>query len=393
MNKASSNKKYPEISILLPCLNEEASIFYCLGEIHTIVRDNKLDCEVIVIDNGSSDNSVKRVVEAAKVFPELILEHEPVRGYGSAYIRGLSVAHGRFIFMADMDGTYDFRDIPKFIAKLKEGYGVVVGNRFDEQTGAIMEKQSMPWHHRHIGNPFLSYLVRLFFGVRIRDIHCGMRAMTRGAATEINPHATGMEFASEMIVKAAKRNIPMTEIPVAYKKRLGESKLRSFADGWRHMRFLLLYSPLALFFIPGSVLFVLGSALMATIYFSSPKLFGLQFYVHPMFISSAMIMIGYQFIFFAGFARIYAATHLGDPDRTLERLFRHVTIEKAGTAGIAVAALGVFIYLWIFTQWVHSGFGALDEVKNSVVALTFIILGVETVSSAFMLSIVGIKEK
>lgn len=400
MNKTFLNKNSPEISILLPCLNEEKSIPYCLKELRETV-DNVTahggeTCEVIVIDNASTDNSAALIREAAKTFPELILANEPVRGYGSAYLRGLSVARGKYIFMADMDGSYDFRDLPKFISKLKEGYGLVVGDRFAGKKGTtdtVIEKSAMPWHHRHIGNPFLSYMVKICFGVRISDMHCGMRAITREAIDVISPQAAGMEFASEMIAKAAKRGIKMTEIPIAYKKRLGESKLRSFADGWRHLRFILIYCPTALFLVPGLILFFFGLAGLLLFYFSSPNIFGIQFYIHPMFLASAMVIVGFQFVFFTGFARIYAVTHLGDTDKKLERLFRYVTIEKAAIAGIIMALAGIGIYAWIFVRWIHSGFGSLDEVKNSIVALTLIVLGIETISSAFMLSILGIKEK
>lgn len=397
MNKTFLNKNTPETSILLPCLNEEKSIPYCLKELRETVHDLKAKsggaCEVIVIDNGSADGSAALIQEAMKTFPELILANEPVRGYGSAYLRGLSVARGKYIFMADMDGSYDFRELPKFISKLKEGCGLVVGNRFGGKiSGAVMEKSAMPWHHRRIGNPFLSYLVKICFGVPISDIHCGMRAMTSGAAKTISPQTAGMEFASEMIVKAAKRNVRMAEIPISYKKRLGESKLRSISDGWRHLRFILIYCPTALFLLPGIILFVLGIAGLLLFYFSSPDIFGIQFYIHPMFLASAMVIVGFQFIFFTGFARIYAVTHLGDQDQKLERLFRYVTIEKAGITGIAAALAGMCIYAWIFLRWIHSGFGSLDEVKNSIVALTLIVLGIETISSAFMLSILGIKE-
>ena len=226
-----------DVSILLPCLNEEQSIDYCLNEIRqTIGKMREADgtvCEVIVIDNGSTDHSVERVRLAMATFPELILASEPVRGYGSAYMCGLSTACGNYIFLSDIDGSYDFKDIPKFVLKLKEGYGLVIGNRFSDENengtnGAAMEKQAMPWLHRHIGNPFLSYVTRLLFKVKVKDIHCGMRALTRSAAREVNPHAAGMEFASEMIIKAARRNVATTEIAIPYRKRIGESKLRSF---------------------------------------------------------------------------------------------------------------------------------------------------------------------
>ncbi len=360
------------------------------------MRGTHSDYEVIVVDNASTDNSAKILKDMQKTFPELIPVCEPRRGYGSAYLKGIETSRGEYLFMADLDGTYDFRDLPKFIARLKEGYGLVVGNRFnasDEDAGAAIEKSAMPWHHQYIGNPVLSWLVRMCFGVRIHDIHCGMRAVTRTAIEIIAPHATGMEFASEMIAKAAKRGVRMAEIPIAYKKRLGESKLRSFADGWRHLRFILLYSPLYLFLLPGLGLIVIGAIIMAILYLSSPTVFGIQFFVHPMFLSAIFIIVGYELVIFSFFSKIYAVTRLDEKSPAFERLFKIVTLEKAALAGIILALLGGSVYIAIFVLWIRSGFGSLDQIKNSVVALTAVVIGVQTFFSAFMLSILGIREK
>lgn len=388
-NITDSEMRIPEISIVLPCLNEEQSVIVCLERIKSVIQKNKLNAEVLLVDNASDDTSFARAEKFQKSFNELTILTEPERGYGSAYLKGLSFARGTYIFMADVDGTYDFKAIPSFIHKLKEGFDLVLGNRF---SGNIAPS-AMPWLHRHIGNPFLSLLVKIFFKVAIHDIHCGMRAVKKDALKKIVLYTSGMEFASEMVIKAAKRGLSITELPIAYNRRIGKSKLQSFSDGWRHLRFILLYSPLYLFLMPGIILFLLGVIFTALFYITDPIIFGIKFYFHPMFLSALMTIVGYQFIFFAGFAKIYAITHLGDSERWFERLFKHITIERAGIAGIFIAAIGLIIYFSIFAGWISSRFGSLNEIKNSIAALTLIVLGIQTVSSAFMLSILGIKEK
>ncbi|MCU0680637.1 MAG: glycosyltransferase family 2 protein, partial [Planctomycetes bacterium] len=324
-----------------------------------------------------------------KTFPELVIVQEEKRGYGSAYLKGLSEAKYQYIFMADVDNTYDFGELPKFINKLEQGNDLVVGNRFCGN----MEKKSMPWHHFYIGNPALSFFVKLFFNIKINDIHCGARAITKSALNKITLYTSGMEFASEMIIKSAKSNLRITEIPISYKKRLGESKLNSFADGWRHLRFILLYSPLVLFLLPGIILFFLGVFFTILFYFSNPNILGYQFYFHPMFISATMIIVGYQLMFFAGFARVYAITHLGEVDKRIEKILHYITIEKAGLAGLLMLFLGLSFLAYILIIWIKSDFSSINQVKNLITVLVLVVTGVQTISSAFMLSILGIKEK
>ena len=379
----------PEISIILPCLNEEQAIGSCLLEIQQAISAYSLSVEVIVVDNNSQDKTSEIVKHIQASFPELILVTEAREGYGLAYLKGLSLTNGRYIFMADSDGSYNFLEINNFISKLKDGFDLVVGNRFS----GSMAKQSMSWSHRYVGNPFLSFLVRFFFGVKITDIHCGARAISHAALDKINLRTGGMEFASEMIIKASRQKLKITEIPINYRPRLGESKLHSLTDAWRHIRFILLYSPLFLFLLPGLSLLFFGIFFMGLFYFSNPILFGVPLYVHPLFFFCVMVILGYQLILFSGFSKIYAITHLGDSDIRIEKIFRWLTIEKAGLAGIVIALLGLIIYIIIFINWVRSGYSSLDEIKNSVVALTLLVLGIQTFFSAFMFSILGIKEK
>lgn len=378
----------PQISIVLPCKNEELALQKCLDEIKDVILKNHLNAEALVIDNGSTDNSRKILEANLATFPELKILDEPNGGYGSAYLKGFAMARGDYIFMADADGTYSFKDVPRFLAEIEKGYDLVVGNRF---VPAI-SNDSMSLIHK-IGNSMLSSFTRLLFKIKINDIHCGERMMKKNALEKITLYTTGMEFASEMIIKATRQKLKITELPVSYSPRLGESKLRAFSDGWRHLRFILLYSPLFLFFIPGLALFLFGVISMVIFYFGKASIFGIPLYIHPMFFSSLLILTGYQIMFFAGFSKIYAVTHLGDSDALISRLFRYITIEKAGILGIIAGTIGALIFSSIVIKWVSSGFGSLNEVKNSIVAVTLVVLGVETLFSAFMLSTLGIKEK
>lgn len=384
------NEKYnkEKISIIVPCKNEEQALQKCLNEIKETINENRLIAEVIVVNNGSTDSSKEILINNLQSFPELRIIDQEIDGYGMAYLKGFGEARGDYIFMADADGTYSFRDIPRFFDEIKKGNDLIVGNRFTSS----FSKNSMPFLHR-IGNPILSLITRFFFKVKINDIHCGERMITKKALSQIVLYTAGMEFASEMIIKVARQKLKISEIDVSYSERLGESKLKTFSDGWRHLRFLLLYSPFFLFMLPGILLFSMGLISMFFLYFFEIKIFDVQLYVHPMFFSSLLILIGYQIIFFAGFAKIYAVTHLGEENRLISKLFKYITIEKAGGVGILIAILGVIIYVSIFIKWISSGFGSLDEVKNSIVALTLITIGIETLFSSFMLSIVGIKEK
>lgn len=378
-----------KISIILPCLNEEDAVEDCLNSIASVVEKNNINAEVIVVDNNSIDKTAEKVTKLLDHYPGLRLITAERNGYGSTLMKGFENAIGEYIYMADCDCTYDFNEIPNFIAKLDEGYDMVVGNRF----AGKMESGAMPFHKKYIGNPVLSSITRLFFGIKIHDIHCGARAFKKDAYEKLSLYTTGMEFASEMIIKATKRKIKITEIPIKYKKRIGVSKLEAIGDGWRHLRFILLYSPLVLFLLPGILLFLVGLIFMGIFLLGNPEILGLKLFFHPMFLFSTMIIIGYQLIMFSMFAKIYAITHLGDNDPTFEKMFTIFTIEKAGITGSLFALIGSIIYGKIFFNWIHNDFGALNEIKNSIVALTFLTIGVQTFFSGFMLSTLGIKEK
>ncbi|MCX6760304.1 MAG: glycosyltransferase family 2 protein [Candidatus Nealsonbacteria bacterium] len=376
-------KDIPEISVILPCKNEETALPFCLKQIEEAIKKNNLSAEIIV-----SDSSTDKSSEIAKKYGAVLVKHDK-EGYGRAYLEALKSANGKYIFMADADASYDFSEIPNFMNQLKSGFDMAIGNRF---AGKIHEN-AMAFSHRYIGNPVLSFMLRLFFKVKIRDSQCGMRAIKKAALEKLNLQTTGMEFASEMIIKALKNNLKIKELAIDYYPRKGESKIKSFNDAWKHIRFMLLYSPLFLFFVPGIILFLSGTASMVWLYFGSPVILKIKLSYHPMFLSSLLIITGYQLIIFSAFAKTYAIIHLREQNKHLEKLFRYVTIEKASLIGLLAIIIGAGIGLMILAKWIRSGFGGLNEIKNSIVALTLLTIGVQTIFSSFMLSILGIKEK
>lgn len=374
--------KDPEISIILPCRNEEKALPFCLKQINKTIKECNLDAEVIVSDS-SSDDSPNIALEMGAI----LVKHDK-EGYGNAYIEGFKVARGKYIFMADADGSYDFRNIPRFIGLLKAGNDLVIGNRF----GGEIDDGAMPFLHKHIGNPILSNVLGIFFGNYVSDSHSGMRAIRKEVLDRLNLRTIGMEFASEMIIKSIREGLRIKEVPIKYHKRIGDSKLKTFSDGWKHLRFMLLYSPMFLFFVPGMLLFLIGLFTLLWFYLGSPSILGIQMYYHPMFFSSALLIIGYQLIIFSVFAKTYAHTHLNDRNDSLERVFKYITIERASVVGILLSLIGAGFYTYIVARWISSGFGSLEEIKSSILALTFVILGIQTIFSSFMLSILGIKE-
>lgn len=375
--------KAVKISIILPCRNEEDGLPFCLQEVKQTIQKNNLSAEVIV-----SDSSTDKSPEITKKENVILIKHDK-EGYGRAYLEAFKVAQGDYIFMADADASYSFTEIPKFINQLDQGWDMAIGNRF----AGTMHGQAMTFSHKYIGNPVISFILRLFFKTKIRDSQCGMRAIKKDKLLSLNLQTTGMEFASEMIIKALKNNLKIKELPIDYFPRKGKTKMRSLPDAWKHIRFMLLYSPLFLFLVPGLILFTLGVLSAIWLYFGSPVLFGIKFSYHPMFFSSLLIITGYQLIIFSAFAKTYSITHLNEKDYNFEKIFKYITIEKASLLGLVVIGVGAIIGFSIVAKWVRSGYGSLNEIKNSILALTFLIIGIQTIFSSFMLSILGIKEK
>lgn len=379
----------PDISVILPCLNEEHGLPFCIAEIISTKEQYGLDLEILIVDNGSTDKSLQIAKDFTRRYPFIKSIEEEHLGYGSAYLRGFRESKGEYVFIADADGTYPFTDIPRFIHELKHGADLVVGDR----QVSKLDKGIMPWHHKYIGNPILSFLVIAFFRINLHDIHCGVRAIKKSSFDSLRLYTRGMEFATEMIIKSARKGFIIKELPIEYRARLGRSKLESFVDGWRNLRFTLLYSPLLLFLLPGLLIGGIGVVSMAWLYFFNVKIFSIQLYVHPLFYSSLAILLGYQLVLFAAFSKIYSITHLSDSDRTIEKLFAYLNIERGVICGLLLFVAGAFIFGSIIYSWVRSGMGELNEIKNSIVALTLLVVGIQTIFSSFMLSIVGIKEE
>ncbi len=383
MNTKLKKEKSPELSIILPCRNEEQALPICLNQIRQVIKKHRLNAEVIVSD--SSTDSSPEIARKNKI---RLIKHNK-QGYGIAYLEAFKHAKGEYVFIADADCTYDFNEIPIFLKFLKQDYDFIIGNRFSGK----MQKNAMSFSHRYIGNPLLSFILRLFFKTNIKDSHCGMRAISKTALDKLNLQTTGMEFASEMIIKAINHKLRIKQLPIAYYSRKGTSKLNTFSDGWKHLRFMLLYSPLFLFFIPGLIFFLIGFETLLWFYFTNPIIGGIRFQFHPMFISSLLTITGYQLIFFTFFAKTYSTTHLQEKSPALDRLYKYLNLETGSILGFLLSLTGFIIFIFILIQWINTDFGALNQVKNSIFALTLIILGIQTIFSSFMLSILGIKER
>ena len=379
----------PELTILMPCLNEAATVGSCVAKARGFLERAGIDGEVLIADNGSDDGSRMlaeragaRVIEVAR------------RGYGAALTAGIRAARGRAIIMGDADDSYDFTRLDGFVAKLREGYPLVMGNRF---RGGI-EKGAMPWLHRYVGNPVLSFVGRLFFGASVRDFHCGLRAFDREAVNALNLRATGMEFASELVVKASLAGWRIAEVPTTLHPdgRGRPPHLRSWRDGWRHLRFLLLFSPRWLFLYPGLALLAVGIALTSALYFTPLHFLGAGLDIHSMLYASAAALLGMQLCLFALFARVSAQNAGLLPKRPgLDRLLAILTLERGLLAGLAIA-LGGFIWSGAaFWQWREAGFGALDPrvvMRDTIPASALMVAGMEVMLASFLLSVLNLRE-
>jgi len=370
-------------SVILPCRNEEKTLEICIKKIKKTFKEiNEKDYEIIV-----SDSSVDKSPEIAKKLKVKLVKHN-LQGYGNAYLKAFKHAKGDYIIIGDSDNTYDFSEIPKFIEQLEKGYDLVIGTRL---KGKI-EKGAMPPLHRYLGTPILNKFIKIFFGRKFSDCNSGFRAIKRKALEKLNLKTKGMEFASEIIMKAIKNKLKIKEIPITYSKRVGDSKLKTWNDGWKHLRFMLLYSPNYLFLIPGLILVLLGFLIMSLILTENLVLFGITFQTHPMFIGSILSILGYQLILTGIFAKIYAHNHLGEKNPNLERLFHLFNLEKAIFSGGILFLIGLFIYLSILMQWIAKNFGELTTINISIFALTFIVLGIQTIFAGFFFSILGIEK-
>jgi glycosyltransferase involved in cell wall biosynthesis len=370
----------PDVSVVIPCLNEEDNIERCVGEALAVMRRAGINGEVVVADNNSDDRSAELAAAAgARVV------HEPRRGYGSAYLAGFAAARGAYIVMADADLTYDFNEIPHFVSELRDGAQLVMGDRMDN-----IHPGAMPWLHRYVGNPMLSGVLNLFFRTGIRDAHCGMRALRRDVLPVLDLRATGMEFASEMVIRASKEGLAIREFPIEYHPRGGESKLSSFRDGWRHLRFLLVHSPTHLFILPGLAVTLVG-ALVALMVLAQVDVFGRTWDLHAMIGGSLFMIVGTQVLALGLCAHAYGTYYLGEKDPWFDRMRARFRLEHGLLLGGALALVGFGCAVGIVVMWINRGFGAISEERLAVAAATLMIVGIQIFFSSFLLSILGLR--
>jgi glycosyltransferase involved in cell wall biosynthesis len=371
----------PDVSVVIPCLNEEGNIEHCVRAALDVMTRERINGEVVVADNNSDDRSADLASAAgARVV------HEPRRGYGSAYMAGFAAARGKYIVMADADLTYDFNEIPHFVAELDDGAQLVMGDRMDN-----IHPGAMPWLHRYVGNPVLSGVLNLFFRTGIRDAHCGMRALRRDVLPTLDLRAIGMEFASEMVIRASKENLAIREFPIEYHPRGGQSKLSSFRDGWRHLRFLLVHSPTHLFILPGLVITTLG-ALVALMVLAQVDVFGRKWDLHAMIGGSLFMIVGTQVLALGLCAHAYGTYFMGEKDPWFDRMRARFRLEHGLMLGGALALLGCAMAAVIVVMWINRGFGAISEERLAVAAATLMIVGIQVFFSSFLLSILGLRK-
>ena len=378
-----------EISIVMPCLNEVETLATCIRKAQEAIEKEGLSAEIVVADNGSTDGSEMvarelgvRVVNVAR------------KGYGSALIGGIDAAQGEFVIMGDADDSYDFRAIGPLIEKLREGYDLVMGNRFE---GGI-KAGAMVWSHRWVGNPVLTFISRVIFHTPVGDMHCGLRGFRKDAYAKLRLRATGMEFASEMVIKASMRRMKITEVPVTLSPdgRSRAPHLRTWRDGWRHLRFMLLFSPRWLFLYPGLSLFVAG-ALVGAVLETGRKYIGpVSFDIHTLLFAGFACLIGYQLVVFAVFTKVFAMLRgFHPPNPTYSTLFHHIKLETGLAIGALMLLAGVVGTAIAVLSWRAGGFGALDPsltMREVIPAAVLLTLGVQTIFASFFLSILGMDE-
>jgi glycosyltransferase involved in cell wall biosynthesis len=372
----------PLVSVVIPCLNEAGNIQECVAAAREAIVVMGVDGEVVVADNDSEDESARLAEQAGA---RVVVERR--RGYGSAYLAGFAAARGRYIVMADADLTYDFKEIPRFVTALEEGAEMVIGDRMDNiQAGA------MPWLHRYIGNPVLTGLLNLFFRTGINDAHCGMRALRRDVLPRLDLRTTGMEFASEMVIRASKEKLRIAEFPIEYHRRGGDSKLSSLRDGWRHLRFLLVHSPNHLFIVPGMLLAGLGTLVVVWVG-SGLDFFGRSWGVHALIGGALLMIVGTQVLALGLCAHAYGTYFMGERDPWFDRMRRRFRLEHGLLLGGAFMLIGFVMGAVIVATWISHGFGSLADERLAVIAASLLIVGIQIFFSSFLLSILGLRRR
>jgi glycosyltransferase involved in cell wall biosynthesis len=372
----------------MPCLNEAETLATCIKKAQKALEDLRVFGEIVIADNGSTDGSP----EIAAALGARVV-HVAEKGYGSALLGGIKAARGKYIIMGDADDSYDFTNLGPFLEKLRSGYDLVMGNRF---KGGIAPS-AMPPLHRYLGNPVLTGIGRVFFRSPCGDFHCGLRGFSKAAIQRLDLRTRGMEFASETVVKASLHGLRITEVPttLSVDGRNRPPHLRSWRDGWRHLRFLLLYSPRWLFLYPGLLLMLVGAVVSGWLLVGPRVVDGITFDIHTFLYAAMAIVIGYQTVIFAVFTKVFAITEgLLPEDPRLKTLFTYIKLETGILAGVLLLLAGIGLSIYALSFWSATSFGPLDPSRTLrlvIPAVTLIALGLQTVLSSFFLSILGLE--
>jgi glycosyltransferase involved in cell wall biosynthesis len=382
-----------ELSIVMPCLNEADTLATCIAKAQRAIEEHEIAAEIIVADNGSSDGSI----EIAENMGARVV-HVRDKGYGNALMGGIAAARGKYLIMGDADDSYDFGEIPKFVAKLREGHELVQGCRLPRGGGTIMPG-AMPPLHRLWGNPMFSFFARHWFGAPVNDVYCGLRGFSKMLYQRLDQRCTGMEFATEMIIKSSLYRARIAEVPITLHpdgRKAHAPHLKTFRDGWRTLRFFLMYSPRWLFLAPGVLLILAG---LAGYVVAMPALTvsGVTFDAHTLLFASLAMICGYQAVLFAVFTKTFAmAEGLMPEDPRMMRLFRIVTLERGLIGGAVALVVGLLLLLGAVNQWRMRGFGPLDyavTMRWVVPGVTLTALAFQTIFSSFFISILGLKRR
>jgi glycosyltransferase involved in cell wall biosynthesis len=378
-----------ELTILMPCLNEELTLGTCIKKAKKSLEENNIKGEIVIGDNGSTDRSI----EIAESLGARVIRI-PEKGYGSALIGGINAAKGKYVIMGDSDDSYDFSRLLLHVEKLREGYDLVMGNRF---KGGI-EDGAMPFLHRYLGNPVLTFIGRLFFNTSIRDFHCGLRGFNRERMASIDLECPGMEFASEMVVKSLLNDFKIAEVPTTLSKdgRDRPPHLNTWTDGWRHLRFLLLYSPAWLFLYPGILLFLFGLVLTVLLLLQPLQVLGIELDIHTLAYSATCIFIGFQLMFFFAFSRIFASMNGLLPPNKLYNYYKNkFSLEKGLILGSLFVFTGIALAITAWLSWQSVDYGNLkprETLRLVIPSIFFLIGGIQIAQSSFLISILELKK-
>ncbi|MEY8870342.1 glycosyltransferase family 2 protein [Meridianimaribacter flavus] len=379
-----------ELSIVMPCLNEAETLEVCITKAQSFIQKHNINGEIIIADNGSTDGST---TIAQNLNANVV--HVTNKGYGSALKGGIDAAKGKYIIMADADDSYDFEALDLFILKLREGYDLVMGNRF---KGGI-KKNAMPFLHKYLGNPVLSFIGRLFFNIKIGDFHCGLRGFSKEAYLKMNLKTTGMEFASEMIVKSKLNNLSITEVPTILHKdgRSRPPHLNTWRDGWRHLRFLMLYAPNWLFLYPSILLILLGFTTSTLLVIKPVHIYNISFDVHTLLYTASIFLIGFQFFVFYALTKIFAVENgLLPKSNRYNKLFKYLNLESGLIVGSLLLLLGFGLSVYGTTVWKNLNFGNLnpsDTLRIVIPAAFTILLGIQIILFSLFFSILSLKSQ